>query len=197
MDEGNPVASLTEDQRIRLLGFTPPPSTMSLEEAVSFGRESPAITPESAQAETQASAPTKFDQRNIDSKNYTTPVKNQGGCGSCVAFGTVAVMETTYQRMNSSPSSDINLSEAHLFFCHGGEEDRNGSNCWWPDKALEKARDKGIATDDKYPYTRLQQACQVQSGWQNSRAKSLGHIKRSSRAARPASPNSSNHRFQR
>jgi len=48
---------------------------------------------------------------------------------------------------------------------------------------LKKARDKGIATEDKYPYTGLQQACAVTSGWQNSKASSTGHSKLSTRNA--------------
>jgi C1A family cysteine protease len=183
MDEANPVVQMTEDERVRMLGFSPPPTVASLSQAVKADKAAPAITAELVASETSIGAPAKFDQRNIGGRNFTTVVKNQGGCGSCVAFGTVGVLETTYQRQTNNPNSGINLSEAHLFYCHGGEEGRTCANGWWPENALKKVRDKGLATDDKYPYTATQQSCAVGSGWQNSKLTSLGHTKLSTRAA--------------
>ena len=183
MDEENPIVQLDEATRRRMLGFTPPPGAKSLKAAVKADAEQTPITPQSVMAEHNIGIPSKFDQRDINGQNYTTVVKNQGGCGSCVSFAVSAVMETTYQRQTNNPNSSIDLSEAHLFYCHGGEDGRNCSNGWWPDKALEKARDRGVATEDKYPYTGSQQACAVSGGWQNSCAKSLGHTKHSTRSA--------------
>lgn len=183
MNETNPIALMSEDERVRMLGFAPPPGTMSLSRAVKADEDAPAITIEAIANETNIGAPVRFDNRNIGGKNFTTAVKNQGGCGSCVAFATVGVLETTFQRQNNSHNSGINLSEAHLFYCHAGEEGRTCANGWWPDNALKKVRDKGLATDDKYPYTSSQQACAVGSGWQNSKATSLGHSKLSTRSA--------------
>lgn len=183
MDETNPVAQMSESEQVRMLGFTPPPGTMSLSAAVEADKKAPEITIENVAAEMNIGAPAKFDQRNIGGKNFTTTVKNQGGCGSCVAFATVGVLETTYQRQNNKSNTGINLSEAHLFYCHAGEEGRTCANGWYPENALKKVRDKGLATDNKYPYTGTQQACAVGSGWQNSKVTSVGHSKLSTRAA--------------
>jgi C1A family cysteine protease len=181
MDENTSMARLNEDERVIRLGFVPPPDEMSLEEAVRADEAAPTVTPDVIAAEA-IGAPAAFDHRNVGGSNFTTPVKDQGGCGSCVAFGTVAVMETTYRRQINDAGFAVDLSEAHLFYCHGAEEGRNCSNGWWPDRALDKARDKGVTFESIYPYTGSQQACQVGSGWQNHLARVSGRTRLDTRA---------------
>ncbi len=183
MDDNNPIVQMTEDERRHLLGFTPPPGEATLEQAVANDAASEVVAPMSIVPGDGVGAPASYDLRDVGGKDYTTPVKNQGGCGSCVGFGTVAVMETSYQRQRNKPSSGIDLSEAHMFFCHGGSEGRNCGNGWWPDKAFAKAKQHGVATDDQYPYTSNQQDCGVQAGWQNSKADLANFTKVSGRAA--------------
>ncbi|KAH7933067.1 hypothetical protein HPB49_007726 [Dermacentor silvarum] len=38
--------------------------------------------------------PEKFDWRNVSGVNYVSPVRNQGGCGSCYAFASMALLES-------------------------------------------------------------------------------------------------------
>lgn len=183
MDENNPIVRMTEEQRRLRLGVNPPPDQPSVEEAARAAEEAPEVTIGDAIAEDNAGAPAAYDLRNVGGKKYTTPVRNQGGCGSCVAFGTVAVMETTYQRSHDRAGSGLDLSEAHLFYCHGGEEGRTCANGWFPEPAFAKAKAKGVATEDKYPYSGSQQACAVSAGWEQSKAVSLGHTHTTTRAA--------------
>jgi C1A family cysteine protease len=182
-DPNTSMAVLTEDQRRRRLGFTPPPGALSLDEAVALDAAAPRVTKEAILAESSFGALAAFDHRNINGQNYTTPVKNQGGCGSCVAFGTVAVLETTYRRAIGNPNLALDLSEAHLFYCHGGEDGRNCGNGWWPEAALDKVRDKGVTFESVYPYTGAQQACQVGSGWETNQARVTGKSKLDGRPA--------------
>ena len=60
-----------------------------------------------------------IDWHNISGQNFVTPVKNQGGCGSCVAFGAVAAVESKVKILRGA-SYAIDLSEAHLFYCIAG-----------------------------------------------------------------------------
>ena len=52
--------------------------------------------------------------------NYMTPVRNQGGCGSCWAFAAIGDMEGQYQISKGKPSSGIDLSEQNVLQCSGG-----------------------------------------------------------------------------
>lgn len=181
MDETTDMALMTEDERRKRLGFTPPPGEMQFEQAVALCATLKPMTAAEIAADA-IGAPSAYDLRNVGGKDFTTRVKDQGGCGSCVAFGTVAVMETTARRRANDPNLAVDLSEAHLFYCHAAEEGRNCGNGWWPDNAFRKAREKGIAFDSFFPYTAGNQACQVQSGWKDNLAKVTGHSKMSSRA---------------
>lgn len=67
--------------------------------------------------------PEKVDWRNIPGKgNFTTPVKNQAGCGACVAFATCGLIESMWETWKQDPNINLDLSEAYLF-------PRGGGNC--------------------------------------------------------------------
>lgn len=182
MDPQTSMAELTETERRRRLGFTPPPGEMQLEVAVERALKAPRITADQVRAEA-ITAPAKFDPRNIDGKNFTTPVKNQGGCGSCVAFGTAAVLETTARRQRNDPNLQLDLSEAHLFYCYAREEGRNCGNGWWPENALKKAQEKGVTFEQYFPYTAGDQGCGLLSGASDNIAKPTAFSKAGSRQA--------------
>src|SRR5436190_22328070 len=78
-------------EREKRLGFTPPPGEPSVEE-LHAALESGSITIEDEPA-TAVGAPASFDLRSVSGSNYITAIKNQGGCGSCVAFGSTAPVE--------------------------------------------------------------------------------------------------------
>ncbi len=67
--------------------------------------------------------PSRFDWRE---SNGVTPVKNQGGCGSCWAFGTVGVMESQV-RIRVGLTED--LSEQYLVSCNADRWGCDGG--WW------------------------------------------------------------------
>lgn len=171
------ITALTEDERRIRLGVTPPPGQPTVED-IHLALEEGVLTPPTATAEESAGAPAAFDFRNVSGQNYVTPVKDQGGCGSCVAFGTVATLETTAAWEQRDPALALNLSEAHLFYCHGRAAGRTCANGWWPEAALIACRDTGITYEDYYPYTAADQNCtNLNADWRNRLAKvsSLQH----------------------
>ncbi len=103
-----------------------------------------------------------IDWRNVGGQNYVSPVRDQGGCGSCVAFGTVAAVESRWRILTRQPTSTIDLSEAHLFYCLARSEGRmcSGPNGgWWPDHALNKFASPGVTEEACYPYIAGDQNC--------------------------------------
>jgi C1A family cysteine protease len=68
------------------------------------------------------SYPRSFDWRKTDEGDYTTPIRDQGKCGSCVAFATIGLMESVSEIARKDTGLQLDLSEAYLF-------PRGGGNC--------------------------------------------------------------------
>lgn len=83
----------------------------------------------------------KIDYRNIDGRNYVSSVKNQGQCGSCVAFTVNALVESMYMLQDSY----IDLSERELFFCKGNRQCTQG---WYMSAASDVLKTKGVGFED-------------------------------------------------
>ncbi len=105
-------------------------------------------------------APTSWDWRNVNGTNYVTSVKNQGSCGSCVAFGTIGAFESVIE-VRGGPATD--LSEAHLLFCGGG-------SCagWYISDALDYLKNYGTPDEACFPYHPYNMSCSSTcSDWQS------------------------------
>ena len=175
------VSQLSLEEKQMLCGYTPGPGEPSLEE-----QERIASTASSKHAAFKASAaassfgyPASYDLR---SGGFVTDVKNQGGCGSCVAFGTIATIEATFRRQRNNPNLDVNLSEAHLYYGYAKAKGYTCRSGWRPDEALEVSK-QGIVDDACFPYTAGDQNCVLCSDWQNRLVKITGFKKISDIAA--------------
>jgi hypothetical protein len=147
----NPVTQLPVRDRAVRLGVPLPDDEGELRGVLEAAQATRQLHMTAAAA--AAGLPASFDARNVGGASYVTPIRNQGNCGSCVAFGSVAAMETTAAYTRKVPGMQLDLSEAHLFYTHGGSVGRNCENGWLPLPALSMSRDKGVTFEDYFPYT--------------------------------------------
>lgn len=93
-----------------------------------------------------------------DWREDATPIRDQGNCGSCVAFGVVAAIEAATRQKPD-------LSEAHLFFCGCGPCCQRG---WNPGPALDFCISYGLVFEECFPYSDRDMPCapcQGGAGW--------------------------------
>ena len=93
--------------------------------------------------------PALWDWRNVSGKNWTTPIRDQKQCGACVAFATVATIESNLEIFKRDPNLKPDLSEADLFFRGCGDCCGHG---WYFTNALKYAQASGIPDEACFPY---------------------------------------------
>ncbi|KYK20485.1 hypothetical protein AYK25_04810 [Thermoplasmatales archaeon SM1-50] len=99
--------------------------------------------------------PTHFDWRELGG---CTPIKNQGGCGSCWAFGTIAPLECNILIQDHV---EVDLSEQWLVSCNTNGWGCNGG--WWAHDYLQWKMDRfngtGAVLEKEFPYKAADLAC--------------------------------------
>jgi len=120
-----------------------------------------------------AALPSAFDLRDVGGADYTTPIRDQGQCGSCVAFGVVAVMESTAEYTRGAPGLDLDLSEGHLFNVLAKARGYTCATGSWPDDLFEDASATGITFEDYAPY-QDNGTVTLDADWPNRLAKAVG-----------------------
>ena len=130
------VSKLDEATRARMLGAVPSNEATALVAAIAAAPPMLAAAPGFAPA---------VDWRNRGG-NHISPVKQQGGCGSCVSFAGVGLIEAM---AHIETGRWVDLSEADSHFCSS-----HGANCggWWPDQCLDQAASRGISDEAGFPY---------------------------------------------
>ena len=165
------LLALPPQQRRQRLGANPPGGIQTLQQREQSARArfaAAGVLPKAGEY------PASFDLRNVNGSNYVTPVKDQGNCGSCVAFGTTATVEGTFRWQRGNPNLAVDLSEAQLFYCIAQPENANCETGWWPDPALGGYLNTGIVDEVCFPYTAGDQACNLCPDWQNRLIKITG-----------------------
>ena len=100
---------------------------------------------EAAPIATVTAALPTLDWRNANGVNYVTPVKNQGSCGSCLAFAVTAALES--QHMITSTGMPLDLSEQILVSCSGAGSCSGGS----PGSASNYIKTTGLPLESAFP----------------------------------------------
>lgn len=98
--------------------------------------------------------PPEWDWRDVSGDDWTTPIKNQRLCGSCVAFSVNAAMEMLLKKwIYNNPSVTPDLSEAHLYFCNNRRcTSAEGNYGWFVSSALDALKADGVPDECCFGY---------------------------------------------
>ena len=99
----------------------------------------------------------EWDWRNRHGKNWMTPVKDQGLCGSCWAFSAIGVLES-YANLYYNQLLNWDLSEQELVACIYTDDpttDKNEGGCGGGNTnvAFNYIKINGIITENDFPYS--------------------------------------------
>ena len=121
-------------------------------------------------AKLKSDLPASVDWRNKDGINWLGPVMNQGNCGSCVAFSTIATLEARTTIAAGIPWLRPTFSPQQIFSCGGG----SCSSGWTPDGSTAYLQNVGATDEACMPYlsgsTGTNTSCSVKCGDANQRA---------------------------
>jgi len=94
--------------------------------------------------------PEKWDWRDVDGVDWTTPVKDQlqDLCGSCWAFGALSALEANVKIWNDDPFEDVDLSEQYLLSCSPGS-----CSGWYLSFTLRWIKQNGMIIESCFPYS--------------------------------------------
>jgi C1A family cysteine protease len=122
--------------------------------------------------------PASFDWRN-NHGNWVTSVKDQGDCGGCWAFGSIAALESLTLITRNTPDrvgtkDMIDLSEQDLVSCC---TESNGYKCYgckyaYVNEAYRFLQDFGVPNEKCFPYQALELDCNLRCpNWANNAIK--------------------------
>ena len=103
-----------------------------------------------------ADLPASMDWRNLKGENFVTPVRNQGHCGSCYAFGSLAMLESRLKVLTNNSIEKI-FSPQDVISCSRYTYGCNGGLAYLT--AGKYAEDYGVVEETCFPYYGTSSAC--------------------------------------
>jgi C1A family cysteine protease len=146
----NWVSDMPAEQKKNFLSRRPPRFPKSTEAWDDMGPLTAHI------GETQL--PSSFDWRNYNGRSYIGPIRNQGSCGSCYAFGACAAAEGTYNwAMGKYDANCADFSESYIIWCLGrlAKYYDHFFGCDGADYdyyEIEALTAEGVANESDFPY---------------------------------------------
>uniref|UniRef100_H2ZLT0 Dipeptidyl peptidase 1 n=1 Tax=Ciona savignyi TaxID=51511 RepID=H2ZLT0_CIOSA len=93
--------------------------------------------------------PESFDWRNVNGQNFVSPVRNQGSCGSCYAFASMAMLEARIRIATNNTQTPV-FSPQEVVSC---SQYAQGCAGGFPFLIAGKyAHDFGVVEEQCYPY---------------------------------------------
>jgi len=109
----------------------------------------------------------------VDHTPYMTAVKDQSTCGSCWAFAATSALEGTIGKRDGvapprlSEQQNVDCTTRWPYYL-------NGCNGGWMFTAWKYMKDKGVMTNEDYPYRARDQSCAYDSSKVYGRVKQYG-----------------------
>lgn len=152
------ISELSIEEQKKRLGLIPNDKQMAVIRKLGIDREETSSSFERSDLlsfRSGSTLPSSIDWRALNGTNWTTPVKDQGQCGSCVSFGSIAALEALLKiRFYNDASKDLDFSEAHLLWCGGGSCDG-----WSIDDACDYLKKNGVPDEVCFPYQPKPMGC--------------------------------------
>lgn len=105
--------------------------------------------------------PESFDWRDRDGMNFVSPIRNQGDCGSCYAFGSMAMMESRL-RIVTNNTLQVVLSPQDVIGCSEYSQGCAGGFSYLI--AGKYAQDFGVVEESCFPYVGKDSSCTETKG---------------------------------
>lgn len=130
-------------------------------------------------SEETSELPSSFDWRHKDGQNWLTPVKDQGGCGSCWAFAAIGAVEAKIKIAFNIPNYDEDLSEQDLVSCafprgyFAPEPEWGGCGGGPPSGALDYVKNSGVTDESCFLYSATDESCSNRCSDWNERLRKI------------------------
>ncbi|XP_057296044.1 dipeptidyl peptidase 1-like [Hydractinia symbiolongicarpus] len=117
--------------------------------------------------------PEQFDWRNTKGGDFVSPVRNQGQCGSCYAFASMAVLEASV-RIGTNNAKQPVFSPQNIVACSNYSQGCSGGFAYLV--AGMYAQNFGVVSEESYPYVGNDTKCDGSKGGARTYVSDYGYV---------------------